>query len=114
MRRGIDITMKNKILLSLLTFSLLCSGVLPFVKTFDVYAANYNVENGTVSYGNGEASITIYGNEGQTLVGKEFQLYKLFNVENAVGGESVNYTFNVAYKQALQNVVGEKISILEN
>ena len=102
--------MKHKFLLSLLAFSLLCGTTASFYGTTNVYAASYTVENGTVSCGTGEASITIYGNEGQSLAGKQFQLYKLFHVENAVDGESVNYSFNDTYKAALQNVVGEKLS----
>ena len=41
-------------------------------------------------FGRGDASITIQGNEGQILAGKKFNVYQLFDAENAVGGESIN------------------------
>ena len=69
-----------------------------------VYAAdatNYSTVKGIATMGSGQAHIDITGNEGQTLVGKQFNVYKLFNAENAKGGESINYTFNPVYEQAL-------------
>lgn len=60
--------------------------------------------------GSGQAHIDITGNEGQTLVGKQFNVYKLFNAENAKGGESINYTFNPVYEQALKNVVSKALT----
>lgn len=66
--------------------------------------------NGTVDFKRGEAQILIKGNSGQTLVGKKFNVYKLFHAENAIGLESINYTFNLEYKTALQAVVGRKLS----
>ena len=60
--------------------------------------------------GNGQAHIDITGNDGQTLVGKQFNVYKLFDAENAKGGESINYTFNPAYEQALKNVVAKALT----
>ena len=47
--------------------------------------------------GKGTAGIVISGNDGQSLIGKQFHVYKLFDAENAKGGESINYTFNPAY-----------------
>lgn len=66
--------------------------------------------NGVADFGEGNASITIKGNSGQTLVGKRFNVYKLFDAENATDNESINYTWNKDYKTALQNVVGKKIN----
>ena len=40
---------------------------------------------GVISFGNGNASITIKGKEGQSLVGKNFYVYQLFFAENAKG-----------------------------
>ena len=37
-------------------------------------------------------------------------VYKLFDAENAVDNESINYTWNNDYKTALQTVVGKKIN----
>lgn len=62
-----------------------------------VYAAEgttYSTVKGVATMGNGQAHIDITGNDGQTLVGKQFNVYKLFDAENAKGGESINYTFN--------------------
>lgn len=67
--------------------------------------------NGVADFGKGTASITINGNNAnQTLVGKKFNVYKLFNAQNSTGGESINYTFNPEYAPALKNVVGKKLS----
>ena len=57
-----------------------------FSNTAIVHAANnivYNTSGGVVVMGTGTASITITGNAGQTLVGKEFNVYKLFDAENS-------------------------------
>lgn len=72
--------------------------------------SNVSTENGYARLGRGDASITINANDGnQSLLGKKFELFKLFNAENSVNGESINYTFNDEYKLALQNVVGAKL-----
>ena len=57
------------------------------------------------------ASITIVANEEQSLVGKQFELFKLFDTENAFGGESVNYTLNPKYASALKKLVGFQLDI---
>ena len=72
-------------------------------------AATQAVQNGMVDFGRGDAQIVITGNEGQSLVGKEFKLYQLFYAENATGSESINYTFHPDYKTALQTVVGTRL-----
>ncbi len=67
-----------------------------------------------IAYGTADsdrASITIVANEGQSLIGKQFELFKLFLVENAVGGESVNYTLNPTYAPALKKLVGFQLDI---
>ena len=68
-----------------------------------------NTPNGIADFRRGDASIIVQGNEGQTLKGKKFQVYKLFNAENSDGGESINYTFNELYEKSLKTVVGKKI-----
>lgn len=70
----------------------------------------YNTQNGVATFGTGTAGITIAGNSGQTLIGKRFQVYKLFYAENSRDGESINYTFNPTYEQALKNVVARALS----
>lgn len=59
--------------------------------------------------GKGTASITIIGNENQTLLGKKFNIYQLFNAENSVGKESINYTINPPFETALKTVVGKRL-----
>ncbi len=84
----------------------------PFVTT--AYAAELNATsntpNGNANLGGGTASITINANQGQSMVGKKFEVYKLFNAENSKDGESINYTWNTRYKSALQTVVGAKLN----
>lgn len=66
-------------------------------------------QGGVVNFGAGTASITINGNQGQTLAGKRFNVYKLFAAENSKNNESINYTMNPEYADALKVVVGPKI-----
>lgn len=73
-------------------------------------AVNSNTQGGTAVLGTGTASITINGNAGQSLLGKKFGVYKLFNAENSKGMESINYTFNPEYAPALKKVVASKIN----
>lgn len=96
-----------------MTLSPIASSVAPVIAP--VYAitqapSTLATPNGVADFGEGNASITIKGNSGQTLVGKKFNVYKLFDAENAVDQESINYTWNDAYKTALQNVVGKKLN----
>lgn len=76
-------------------------------------AQEFTVQNGTVDFAQAGAgskgSITVQGNEGQSLNGHRFNVYKLFDAENATGGESINYTWNPAYQKALQTVVGKNL-----
>lgn len=72
--------------------------------------ATSNTPNGNANLGGGNASITINANQGQSMFGKKFEVYKLFNAENAKDGESINYTWNTRYKSALQTVVGAKLN----
>lgn len=96
-----------------LTLSPVASSVAPVITTayaFTQAPATLATPNGVADFGQGSASITIHPNDGQSLVGKKFQVYKLFDAENAVDQESINYTWNDAYKTALQTVVGKKIN----
>ena len=58
----------------------------------------------------GNASITIQGNEGQTLIGRTWKVHKLFDAENAAGGESIQYTLNNTYANSLKKVVGGRLN----
>lgn len=59
-----------------------------------------------------QGHITIRANVGdngevQSLAGKKFNVYKIFDAENAVGMESINYTMNPAYEKSLKKVTGK-------
>lgn len=107
---------KNVIFAGLTALSMTLSPVATCVAQLvtPVYAAEatqtYATPNGVADFGKGNASITISPNAGQSLIGKKFQVYKLFDAENAVDNESINYTWNDDYKTALQTVVGKKIN----
>ena len=96
-----------------MTLSPIASSVAPLVTQVlakSVAPATMATPNGVADFGEGNASITIKGNSGQTLVGKKFNVYKLFDAENATDNESINYTWNKEYKTALQTVVGKKLN----
>lgn len=107
---------KNVVFAGLTALSMTLSPVATCVAQLvtPVYAAEatqtYATPNGVADFGKGNASITITPNAGQSLVGKKFQVYKLFDAENAMDNESINYTWNNDYKTALQTVVGKKIN----
>lgn len=107
---------KNVVFAGLTALSMILSPVATCVAQLvtPVYAAEatqtYATPNGVADFGKGNASITITPNAGQSLVGKKFNVYKLFDAENAVDNESINYTWNNDYKTALQTVVGKKIN----
>lgn len=104
--------MKNKLVKSILMMSLAVMMVVSSVGgVLKVDAATASATNGTVNFNRGNAQITIQGNDGQSLTGKEFHIYRLFGAENSVGNESINYTFNPEYKLALQTIVGKKLGL---
>lgn len=55
-----------------------------------------------------EGSITVRGNAGQSMQGKEFSVYKLMSAENSVDGKSIDYTINQKYMTTLQAVLAEE------
>ena len=91
------------------------SGTIGATGIKSVYAAENEVQgraattNGILNLNNGPASITIKGNDGQSLKGKRFLVYQLFQAENAKGMESINYTFNPEYKKFVCYIVGQRI-----
>ena len=96
--------------------AVLCtSGTIGATGIKSVYAAENEVQgraattNGILNLNNGPASITIKGNDGQSLKGKRFLVYQLFHAENAKGMESINYTFNPEYKKFVCYIVGQRI-----
>lgn len=97
--------------MSTLALGTIMSGAVPAFMPSIVHAetTQYPTPNGISTLGSGKASITIKANNGQSLIGKKFEVYKLFDAENSKDGESINYTWNTRYKTALQTVVGTKI-----
>ena len=51
-------------------------------------------------------TITINANPGQSLAGKQFNVYQLFSLEKGTGN-AYNYTVNPAYQSILQEVTGK-------
>lgn len=111
--------MRNKnifklVAMSSMALSGILSGVVPTTIT-PVYAMEGSVSEtvgtpkGVATLGSGVGAITITPQENQSLKGKSFRVYKLFDAENSDDEESINYTFNDTYKKALQTVVGKKI-----
>lgn len=93
------------------------AGVVPTVASAvggETKATDTTATGGKVDFGEGSASITINGNEGQSLVGKTFEVFKLFDAENSEGLESINYTWNKTYKTAIQTVVAKRLSKAES
>ena len=78
------------------------------IQTLD--AGDYQVNDGHVDFGAGDAQITINSNKGQSLVGKRFEVFRLFDAENSAHGESINYTLNQKYAQALKTVVASALN----
>lgn len=79
--------------------------------TTPVYAAdkNFNVMNGVCFFNEGNASITIQANTNQSMKGKIFRMYRLFDVEVAGDNSSISYTLNPVYATKIKTIVGEKI-----
>lgn len=97
-----------------MAFSMLLGGASPLMQQLatPIMAAEFEnpTPNGVANLGGGSASISIKANDGQSLLGKKFNVYKLFDAENAVDMESINYTWNETYKAAIQKVVGAALS----
>lgn len=74
--------------MSTLVLGSIVTGAVPSVAPTIVYAAStqHPSPNGVSTLGNGNASITIRPHNGQSLAGKRFEVYKLFNAENAKDG----------------------------
>ncbi|MDQ9761133.1 hypothetical protein RFZ45_20065, partial [Acinetobacter baumannii] len=72
----------------IITTNTVGSGLTPvYAKEMKVTQGN-QVVNGIIDFGKGSASITINGNQGQSLAGKKFEVFQLFYAENSKDGES--------------------------
>ena len=96
----------KKIMLSALAAVTVLTTVLPIIPA---NAESKEVISGEVDFGQGDASLVIMGSSEQPLAGKKFEIYRLFDAENSLNEESINYTYNDTYKSALQTVVGERL-----
>ena len=96
----------KKVAFSFLAVSTAFSGALAVTDT----AGN----NGVISsvYAQEQGHITINANTGdngvlQSLAGKKFNIYRIFDAENAAGMESINYSMNPEYEKSLKKVTGK-------
>ena len=108
--------MKNKIkkamlFVTVLSVMLVEAGGL-FNSSATVYArgndTKYNANGGVVSVGTGPCSITIEGNKGLKLDGKQFNVYKLLSYEKSDSGDSICYNVNPIYRDTLSKFVVSK------
>lgn len=101
----------NRVLVKMCAIALAVVAIMGSVPNMKVHAAATSVTTtaGKATLALGEAKIIIRGNEGQSLVGKKFELYKLFDAENATNNESVDYMMNSRYASSLKKVVAAKL-----
>lgn len=96
--------MKNKLIWTgLLMLSLVTTSV-------HAQDTNLNVVNGNVSFNQGNASILIQANPNQSLVGKSFRVYKLFDATNSKDNSSIHYTLNSVYADKIKAIVSKKLN----
>lgn len=79
------------------------------------YAATVQATNGAATFANGNASITIQGKqdaENERLEKKSFEIFKLFDAENSLNGESINYTLNPAYASYIKQIVANRLNAI--
>ncbi|MDD7467907.1 MAG: SpaA isopeptide-forming pilin-related protein [Floccifex porci] len=83
--------------------------ILNALNTYPVCAyENINSVNGIVDYNNGQAKIRILPNGNQSLVSKQFAVYKLFQAQ--ISNTSINYFYNEEYKDVIEDVVSNRLN----
>ena len=83
--------------------------ILNALNTYPVCAyENINTVNGIVNYNNGQAKIRILPNGNQSLVSKQFAVYKLFQAQ--ISNTSINYFYNEEYKDVIEDVVSNRLN----
>ncbi len=83
--------------------------ILNVLNTYPVCAyENINTVNGIVDYNNGQAKIRILPNGNQSLVSKQFAVYKLFQAQ--ISNTSINYFYNEEYKDVIEDVVSNRLN----
>ena len=83
--------------------------ILNALNTYPICAyENLNTVNGIVNYNNGQAKIRILPNGNQSLVSKQFAVYKLFQAQ--ISNTSINYFYNEEYKDVIEDVVSNRLN----
>ena len=83
--------------------------ILNTLNTYPICAyENLNTVNGIVGYNNGQAKIRILPNGNQSLVSKQFAVYKLFQAQ--ISNTSINYFYNEEYKDVIEDVVSNRLN----
>ena len=83
--------------------------ILNALNTYPICAyENINTVNGIVDYNNGQAKIRILPNGNQSLVSKQFAVYKLFQAQ--ISNTSINYFYNEEYKDVIEDVVSNLLN----
>lgn len=82
------------------------------IVTTPIYAKDTQVEatNGIATFNEGNASILIQANSNQSMTGKSFRVYKLFDVKNSSDNTSVHYELNPMYTQKVKEIVSQKLN----
>lgn len=83
--------------------------ILNALNTYPICAyENINTVNGIVDYNNGQAKIRILPNGNQSLISKQFAVYKLFQAQ--ISNTSINYFYNEEYKDVIEDVVSNRLN----
>lgn len=69
-----------------------------------------SVVHGTANFNEGNASIVIQANQNQSMQGKSFKVYKLFDATNSKDNTSIHYTLNRVYASKIKELVSSKLS----
>ena len=69
-----------------------------------------SVVHGTANFNEGDASIVIQANQNQSMQGKSFKVYKLFDATNSKDNTSIHYTLNRVYASKIKELVSSKLS----
>lgn len=69
-----------------------------------------SVVHGTANFNEGDASIVIRANQNQSMQGKSFKVYKLFDATNSKDNTSIHYTLNSVYASKIKELVSSKLS----
>lgn len=80
--------------------------------TTPIHAADKSIEavEGIANFDEGRASIVLQANANQSMIGKSFRVYKLFNVNKSADDTSFHYTLNEAYALKIKELVSSKLN----